>query len=87
MRNPWKISFDRQSGELWVGDVGWELWELVYRVNKGDNYGWSIVEGRQPVHSERTRGPTPIVLPTVENSAHRRSVDHRRLCLPRQTAV
>ena len=66
MRNPWKMSFDRKTGDLWVGDVGWELWELVYRVNKGDNYGWSIVEGSQPVHSERKLGPTPIVPPLME---------------------
>lgn len=66
LRNPWKMSFDRQTGDLWVGDVGWELWELVYRVNKGDNFGWSLVEGRQPVHTERQRGPTPIVPPTIE---------------------
>jgi putative heme-binding domain-containing protein len=66
MRNPWKMSFDRKTGDLWVGDVGWELWELVYNVKKGDNYGWSIVEGSQPVHSERQRGPTPIVPPTME---------------------
>ncbi|MCO6458235.1 MAG: PQQ-dependent sugar dehydrogenase [Pirellulaceae bacterium] len=66
MRNPWKMSFDRQTGELWVGDVGWELWELVYRVRKADNFGWSLVEGRQPVHAERRRGPTPIVPPAVE---------------------
>lgn len=66
MRNPWKMSFDRLTGKLWVGDVGWELWELVYRVNAGDNFGWSLVEGRQPVHAERKRGPTPIVPPTVE---------------------
>jgi uncharacterized repeat protein (TIGR03806 family) len=66
LRNPWKMSFDRATGELWAGDVGWELWELVYRVNKGDNFGWSLVEGRQPVHAERQRGPTPIVPPTIE---------------------
>jgi putative heme-binding domain-containing protein len=65
-RNPWKMSFDRQTGDLWVGDVGWELWEMVYRVHKGDNFGWSLYEGRQPVHTERVRGPTPIVPPTVE---------------------
>jgi putative heme-binding domain-containing protein len=65
MRNPWKISFDRKTGDLWVGDVGWELWELVYRVKPGDNYGWSLVEGPQPVHAERQRGPTPIVPPVA----------------------
>ena len=66
MRNPWKMSFDRKTGDLWVGDVGWELWELVYRVSKGDNFGWSIVEGSQPVHTEGKRGPTPIVPATME---------------------
>ncbi|MCE9608314.1 MAG: PQQ-dependent sugar dehydrogenase, partial [Planctomycetia bacterium] len=66
LRNPWKMSFDRSTGDLWVGDVGWELWELIYRVNRGDNFGWSIVEGSQQVHTERLRGPTPIVPPTME---------------------
>lgn len=60
------MSFDRKTGNLWVGDVGWELWEMVYRVHRGDNCGWSLYEGRQPVHTERARGPTPIVPPTVE---------------------
>ncbi|MCH9653557.1 MAG: PQQ-dependent sugar dehydrogenase, partial [Planctomycetes bacterium] len=44
-RNPWKMCFHPENGDLWVGDVGWELWELVYRVEKGGNYGWSIREG------------------------------------------
>ncbi|MCY2965121.1 MAG: PQQ-dependent sugar dehydrogenase, partial [Planctomycetota bacterium] len=65
LRNPWKMSFDRKTGELWVGDVGWELWEMVYRVQKADNYGWSLYEGPQAVHAERPRGPTPIVAPTI----------------------
>src|SRR5439155_4018115 len=34
-RNPWRMGFDRQTGELFVGDVGWELWESVHRVEKG----------------------------------------------------
>ncbi len=66
LRNPWKMSFDRKKGDLWVGDVGWELWEMVYHVHKADNYGWSLYEGNQPVHTERPRGPTPIVAPTLE---------------------
>ena len=68
LRNPWKISFDGPSGSLWVADVGWEMWEMIYRVERGGNYGWSLVEGSQPVHRERTPGPTPIIPPTVEHS-------------------
>lgn len=58
-RNPWRMSFDRQTGELFVGDVGWELWELVHRVEKGGNYGWAAMEGPQPIKPEKI-GPTPI---------------------------
>jgi putative heme-binding domain-containing protein len=65
-RNPWRMSFDRQTGELWVGDVGWELWEMVHKVEKGGNYGWSIVEGRQPIKPDQKIGPTPIRPPLIE---------------------
>src|SRR5438552_65453 len=62
-RNPWRMGFDRATGDLWVGDVGWELWEMVYHVQKGGNYGWSVMEGPQPVRPESRRGPTPILPP------------------------
>jgi len=64
-RNPWRMSFDPATGDLWVGDVGWQLWEMIYRVEKGGNYGWAITEGPQPVLPEVTQGPTPILPPVV----------------------
>lgn len=67
LRNPWRMSFDPQTGDLWVGDVGWELWELLYRVERGGNYGWSVMEGRQPTNPEWPRGPTPILPPTIDH--------------------
>lgn len=66
-RNPWRMSFDRRTGDLWVGDVGWELWEMLDRVERGGNYGWGVMEGRQPTNPEWPRGPTPILPPTLDH--------------------
>jgi putative heme-binding domain-containing protein len=66
-RNPWRMSFDRDGGDLWLGDVGWELWELVHRIERGGNYGWSVMEGRQAVLPDAPRGPTPISPPVVDH--------------------
>ncbi|HWE93020.1 MAG TPA: PQQ-dependent sugar dehydrogenase [Tepidisphaeraceae bacterium] len=63
LRNPWRMSFDRSAGGLWVGDVGWELWESVHRIDKGGNYGWSIMEGPNPVYPNGKMGPSPIIAP------------------------
>ena len=54
-----------RPGDLWAGDVGWELWELADRVVRGGNYGWSVTEGLQPVYPDAPRGPTPILPPTI----------------------
>jgi hypothetical protein len=61
------MSFDRKTGDLWVGDVGWELWEMLYRVERGGNYGWAVMEGRQSTNPEWPRGPTPILPPTIDH--------------------
>jgi uncharacterized repeat protein (TIGR03806 family) len=67
-RNPWKITFDPENGSLWCGDVGWEMWEMIYRVQKGANYGWSVVESTQSVHPEWDRGPTEITPATIAHA-------------------
>lgn len=65
LRNPWKMAFHPHNGSLWVGDVGWEAWEMIYDVKKGGNYGWPIVEGPQSVRKEAQPGPTPILPPVI----------------------
>lgn len=44
-RNPWGLSFDAHSGQLWCADVGQDLWEEINRVEAGANYGWSDRDG------------------------------------------
>ncbi len=65
LRNPWRMGFDRQTGELFVGDVGWELWESIHRIEKGGNYGWAAMEGPQPIKPDKV-GPTPIRRALIE---------------------
>jgi glucose/arabinose dehydrogenase len=66
-RNPWRMTVDEQTGRVWVGQNGQDLWEQAYLVKKGENYGWSVMEGSHPFYENRKRGPTPIVRPTIEH--------------------
>jgi uncharacterized repeat protein (TIGR03806 family) len=66
-RNPWRFSFDPETGRPWVGDVGQDLWEMIELSDRGANHGWSVMEGTHPFQPGRKRGPTPIVPPIVEH--------------------
>ena len=67
LRNPWRMSYDRESSQLWVGSNGQDLWESVYLIQKGANYGWSIAEGGHPFRHQRQAGPDPIQGPTADH--------------------
>jgi glucose/arabinose dehydrogenase len=48
VRNPWRMSFDRKTGQGWFGEVGQNLWEEVNLLEKGANYGWRRRESLHP---------------------------------------
>lgn len=68
LRQAWRFSFDRRTRKLWAGEVGQDLWEMVYAIERGGNYGWSVQEGLHPFRPERKLGPSPILKPVVEHS-------------------
>lgn len=68
LRNPWRLSYDKLSGQLWVGQNGQDAWEQVYLIQKGGNYGWSLTEGSHVFYAQRQAGPDPILPPTTEHN-------------------
>jgi glucose/arabinose dehydrogenase len=69
LRNPWRISFDKLTGDLWIGDVGQNTWEeidyLPVGSDGGANFGWSVMEGSHSYDSEPQSG---MYLPVAEYS-------------------
>lgn len=59
VRNLWRMSFDRKTGELWAGDVGQNRIEEVIKIDKGGFYGWNSFEAHEEFKKRRSKLPTP----------------------------
>jgi glucose/arabinose dehydrogenase len=70
LRNPWRYTFDRETGDLWIADVGQSAWEEINvqpaASNGGENYGWNLMEGEHPY--EGGEPPEGAVRPVFEYS-------------------
>jgi len=66
LRNPWRFSFDSETGLLWAGDVGQNLWEEIDIITKGANYGWNIMEGFHCYSPSTGCNQSGLTLPVVE---------------------
>ncbi len=71
LRNPWRFSFDRATGDLWIGDVGQDLWEEIDFVpapfTPGLNFGWNLFEGTHPYAAS---GPVAGLTAPVAEYSH-----------------
>jgi glucose/arabinose dehydrogenase len=73
LRNPWRFSFDTDTGDLWIGDVGQNEWEEIDMApatsgrngGRGDNFGWNRLEG---THEFRGNPPANALLPVYEQA-------------------
>jgi glucose/arabinose dehydrogenase len=68
LRNPWRFSFDRGTGDLWIGDVGQNRFEEVDYTPRNspgmENYGWDVYEGNS-IYENKDPNPTGRLVPPV----------------------
>jgi len=63
LRNPWRFCFDRQTGDLWLADVGQDREEEVAIVRRGENHGWNVYEGFEPFSNQFRKEGQAYVMP------------------------
>ncbi|MEY3052655.1 MAG: hypothetical protein RLY31_2440 [Bacteroidota bacterium] len=70
LRNPWRFRFDRQTGDLWIGDVGQDAWEEINfqpaGATGGRNYGWRCLEGTHAYNTGGCMGIADMIPPVAE---------------------
>lgn len=66
LRNPWKISFDKETGLLWAADVGQNKIEEIDIIESGGNYGWRIMEASECFDPAKNCDETGLILPVHE---------------------
>ncbi|MEO8570106.1 MAG: PQQ-dependent sugar dehydrogenase [Chloroflexota bacterium] len=69
LRNPWRMRFDRATGDLWIGDVGQNAWEEIDVARSGDaglDYGWNTMEGFHCYQPANGCDQTGLTLPLAE---------------------